>query len=48
MRSGVEPDYVAALVERFGVDATRRIGELSKSNKQKVGVIQAFMHRPRC
>ena len=34
------------LVERFQVPLGRPIRELSKGNRQKVGVVQAFMHRP--
>jgi ABC-2 type transport system ATP-binding protein len=34
------------LVERLGVDPDRRIRALSKGNKQKLGLIQAMMHRP--
>jgi ABC-2 type transport system ATP-binding protein len=34
------------LVERFQVPLDRPIRELSKGNRQKVGVVQAFMHRP--
>jgi ABC-2 type transport system ATP-binding protein len=37
---------VSALAERLGADLSRKIGELSKGNKQKVGLIQAFMGRP--
>jgi ABC-2 type transport system ATP-binding protein len=37
---------VASLIERFELDPARRIGELSTGNRRKVGVIQAFMHRP--
>ena len=33
------------LVQRFGLDPTRRIGELSTGNRRKVGIIQAFAHR---
>ena len=32
--------------ERLGIDLTRPIGTLSKGNKQKVGLAQAFMHSP--
>ena len=39
-------ERVGPLAERFDLDLGRRIGELSKGNKQKVGVIQAVMHRP--
>jgi ABC-2 type transport system ATP-binding protein len=35
-----------ALVERFGVVLDRPIRELSKGNRQKIGLVQAFMHRP--
>ncbi|MFQ5492634.1 MAG: ABC transporter ATP-binding protein [Candidatus Dojkabacteria bacterium] len=35
------------LVERFKLDATRKIKNLSKGNKQKVAIIQALMHTPR-
>lgn len=34
------------LADRLGVDLTRPVHTLSKGNKQKVGLIQAFMHRP--
>ena len=34
------------LVERFGLELDRPIKELSKGNRQKVGLVQAFMHDP--
>jgi ABC-2 type transport system ATP-binding protein len=34
------------MVERFGVELHRPIKELSKGNRQKVGLLLAFMHRP--
>jgi ABC-2 type transport system ATP-binding protein len=46
VRGGVDWRYVTELIERLGLDPTRRIAELSKGNKQKVGIVQAFMHRP--
>lgn len=39
-------DYVQELADRLELDLKRRIKNLSKGNKQKVGVVQAFMHRP--
>ena len=36
----------AALAERFDLDLDRRIKEYSKGNRQKVGVVNAFMHEP--
>src|SRR5205085_691598 len=34
------------LLDRLALDPTRRIRALSKGNKQKLGLIQALMHRP--
>ena len=33
--------------KRLNLDLNKKIGELSKGNRQKVAVIQAFMHQPR-
>jgi ABC-type multidrug transport system, ATPase component len=46
LRGGVDAGYLAQLLERLDVDATRRFREYSRGNKQKVGLVQAFMHRP--
>jgi ABC-2 type transport system ATP-binding protein len=47
MRNGrAEWSYVRQLAERLNLDLKLQIKNLSKGNKQKVGVIQAFMHRP--
>ncbi len=46
MRGGVDWSYVDELVERLDSDLSRKVGDLSTGNRQKVGVIQAFMHRP--
>ena len=42
------PDSVRAhdLADRFDLDLSRRIGDLSKGNRQKVGILMAFMHQP--
>jgi ABC-2 type transport system ATP-binding protein len=45
--SAVDWAYVRSLADRFELDLTRRWGALSSGNRQKVGVVQAFMHRPR-
>ena len=37
---------VEELAERLGLDLNTQINNLSKGNKQKVGVVQAFMHQP--
>lgn len=46
LRGGVDWDYVEALAERFQFDMSRKIGQFSRGNKQKLGIIQAFMHKP--
>jgi ABC-2 type transport system ATP-binding protein len=46
LRGGVDRARVTALLERFGLDPTRRIRELSTGNRRKVGIVQAFMHGP--
>ena len=47
LRGGVRPDRIAELAERLGLDLARPVRGLSKGNKQKVGLVQAFMHDPR-
>jgi ABC-2 type transport system ATP-binding protein len=42
----VEPGTIEQLSERLGVDLTRPVRTLSRGNKQKLGLVQAFMHRP--
>lgn len=39
-------DRIAALSDRLGLDRARPVRALSKGNKQKVGLVQAFLHRP--
>jgi ABC-2 type transport system ATP-binding protein len=47
IRNGrVEWNYVRQLAERLDLNLKLQIKNLSKGNKQKVGVIQAFMHQP--
>jgi len=38
--------YRDELVERFGAEVDRPTQTLSKGNKQKLGIVLAFMHRP--
>ena len=35
-----------SLSERIDLDLSRRIGDLSKGNRQKLGLVQALMHKP--
>ncbi|HVC40729.1 MAG TPA: ABC transporter ATP-binding protein [Candidatus Saccharimonadales bacterium] len=46
LRGGVSAQRVAELAERMECDLTQRCGAMSHGQRQKVGVIQAFMHDP--
>lgn len=46
MRGGRGTTNLEPLAERFGLPLDARIGEMSKGTKQKVGVLQAFVHSP--
>ena len=46
LRGGVDWSYVDELAERLEADLSRKVGNLSSGNRQKVGLIQAFMNRP--
>ena len=47
LRGGVDQGYVKQLVERLGLDPSRKFRQYSSGNKRKVVLIQAFMHKPR-
>lgn len=42
----VAPGTVEELAQRLGLDLHRPVRTLSKGNRQKLGLVQAFMHRP--
>lgn len=46
LRGGVDWTWVTSLAERFDADLSKKVGEYSSGNRQKIGLIQAFMHRP--
>jgi ABC-2 type transport system ATP-binding protein len=47
LRSGkADWKYMRSLAERIDLDLKMRVKNLSKGNKQKVGVVLALMHRP--
>ncbi|MEO9256029.1 MAG: ABC transporter ATP-binding protein [Tepidiformaceae bacterium] len=46
LRGGVDFRFVDALADRFDADLSRRCSEYSSGNRQKLGLIQAFMHKP--
>ncbi|TMD67110.1 MAG: ABC transporter ATP-binding protein [Chloroflexi bacterium] len=47
LRGGVDQASIRTLVERLGFDPSKRFREYSHGNKQKLGLVQAFMHKPR-
>jgi ABC-2 type transport system ATP-binding protein len=46
LRGGIDQAAVKQLLDQFDLDPTRRVGELSTGNRRKVGIVQAFAHRP--
>ena len=46
IRGGVARKRIDELAERMRLDAKRPFGSLSKGNRQKIGIVQAFMHEP--
>ncbi|MCG6566744.1 ABC transporter ATP-binding protein [Tessaracoccus sp. ZS01] len=46
LRGGVDWRYVDQLVERLKANLDKRVGELSSGNRQKIGLIATFMHKP--
>ncbi len=47
LRGGIDQAYLKQLVARLDVDPSRKFRQYSSGNKRKIGIIQAFMHRPR-
>jgi len=47
LRGGVDQTYLKQLIKRFELDPSRKFRQYSSGNKRKIGLIQAFMHRPR-
>lgn len=46
LRGGVDWQYVDALAQRLQADLSKKVGDLSSGNRQKVGLILTFMNRP--
>jgi ABC-2 type transport system ATP-binding protein len=46
LRGGVAAARIDELADRLGLDLDRQIKGLSRGNRQKVGIVQAFMHEP--
>jgi ABC-2 type transport system ATP-binding protein len=47
MRGGVDARHIRSLADRLQLDLSRRYRDLSHGNKQKLWIVQAFMHHPR-
>lgn len=46
LRGGVDESHIHELAERLHADLSKKIRDYSTGNRQKIGLIQAFMHRP--
>lgn len=46
LRGGVDRRVRDELIDRFDADVDRPVRELSTGSRQKIGLIQAFMHQP--
>ena len=46
LSGGVPDERLRVLADRLGLDLTRQVRGLSKGNKQKIGLVQAFAHEP--
>ncbi|MGZ5971554.1 MAG: ABC transporter ATP-binding protein, partial [Polyangiales bacterium] len=46
LRGGVDNDWRDQLTQRFRLEVERPIRSLSRGNRQKIALVQAFMHRP--
>ena len=46
LRGGVDWSVVNGLAERLDADLTKKVGDHSTGNRQKIGLIQAFMNTP--
>ena len=47
LRGDVDWAVVESIAKRLDLDLDGRLGALSHGNRQKVGIVQAFMHEPR-
>lgn len=45
-RGGVTQQRIEELADRFELNTSQRISTMSRGNRQKLGIVQAFMHDP--
>ena len=46
IKNEYDEKYVNVLAEKLQIDLNQQFGTLSQGNKQKIGIIQAIMHKP--
>lgn len=46
LQGSCDKQYTRTLAKRLQANLERPLGELSRGNRQKIGIIQAFMHKP--
>jgi ABC-2 type transport system ATP-binding protein len=46
LRGGIDEAWRDELIGRINLDPSRSLRDLSTGNRKKVGIVQAFMHRP--
>ncbi|MBK5110299.1 MAG: ABC transporter ATP-binding protein [Thermoleophilia bacterium] len=46
LRGVTDMAYAETLAERFNADLDRPLGQLSRGNRQKIGLLQALFHKP--
>jgi len=46
LQGGVSMSVITNLARKLDADLNKKLGELSRGNRQKIGIIQAFMHNP--
>jgi ABC-2 type transport system ATP-binding protein len=46
LKGGMDSKVVAELIDRLDIDLTRRVKQYSKGNRQKLGILLAFLNRP--
>lgn len=47
LKGGMDSEVVAELTDRLNMDLTRRVKHYSKGNKQKLGILLAFLNQPK-
>ncbi|PIS07943.1 ABC transporter [Candidatus Berkelbacteria bacterium CG10_big_fil_rev_8_21_14_0_10_43_13] len=46
-KSEIDHKYVAGIVKRLDLDLSKKVGDYSKGNKQKLAILLAVMHKPK-